>query len=430
MPAINVVELPRLIAAEPPKQAADPSADPSWAGLESFEPDTSNPYLAKAVELRKVFEVDAPERDRAGGRPLEQIRLLKESGLLKLQIPKRYGGIGESWETVYRIVREFAKTDGSLAHLFAYHFQSLNKVYTQGNPEQQAFWYRETAEKNLFWGNVGNSHRRTLVGRRQNGHFVLNGQKHFSSGSHVADFVSISWDPEDGPPGVQHRLHAAIPTSRPGLIITNDWDGLGQRQTGSGTVVFKDVRVDDHELRDIGYAGGRPFSTLIEALAKSALIGVFVGSAEGALIEGRDYVRRFGKPWLTSGVESTLDDPWTRRVFGELFILTQSAALFADQSLRSLDAAWSRGEALTAEERGRNAVTLAAANVHAGNVALDVTSRIFELTGPRSATQALGLDRFWRNVRTHTLHNPAEYKARNVGYWFATGGFPQPGGYQ
>jgi alkylation response protein AidB-like acyl-CoA dehydrogenase len=50
--------------------------------------------------------------------------------------------------------------------------------------------------------------------------------------------------------------------------------------------------------------------------------------------------------------------------------------------------------------------------------------------GARSATQANGFDRFWRNVRTHTLHNPAEYKKRTVGVFLLTGEFPVPAIYR
>ena len=50
--------------------------------------------------------------------------------------------------------------------------------------------------------------------------------------------------------------------------------------------------------------------------------------------------------------------------------------------------------------------------------------------GARSATNANGYDRFWRNVRTHTLHNPAEYKKRTVGTWLLTGEFPIPAMYR
>lgn len=82
-------------------------------------------------------------------------------------------------------------------------------------------------------------------------------------------------------------------------------------------------------------------------------------------------------------------------------------------ALDSVDFASGRGEALTEAERGANAI--AQANVLAGEVALEVGGAIFEVMGARSATADQGFDRFWRNVRTRTLHNPAEYKTRNVG---------------
>ncbi|MGT2493465.1 acyl-CoA dehydrogenase family protein [Cupriavidus basilensis] len=87
-------------------------------------------------------------------------------------------------------------------------------------------------------------------------------------------------------------------------------------------------------------------------------------------------------------------------------------------------------EKLTAEERGEAAVAIAAANVLAGEVALQVSSEIFEVTGARSAVRKVGLDRFWRNARIHTLHNPSEYKTRNVGRWVLGEGHPEPGTFQ
>ncbi len=104
--------------------------------------------------------------------------------------------------------------------------------------------------------------------------------------------------------------------------------------------------------------------------------------------------------------------------------------MLADQAAQALDDVWARGHDLTEEERGEAAVKIAAANVFAGNVALEVTSQIFEVMGARSATNENGFDRFWRNVRIHTLHNPAEYKTRNVGTWFLTGDYPEPATFQ
>jgi hypothetical protein len=59
-----------------------------------------------------------------------------------------------------------------------------------------------------------------------------------------------------------------------------------------------------------------------------------------------------------------------------------------------------------------------------------VTSEIFEVMDARSAVRPEGFDCFWRNARIHTLHNPAEYKTRNVGRWFVSDALPEPGTFQ
>jgi alkylation response protein AidB-like acyl-CoA dehydrogenase len=392
----------------------------------SFEPDLSDPYVAKAVELRKAFDADAVERDKAGGRPLDQIRLLKESGLLAAQISPEYGGAGASWHSLLRVVREFARTDGSLAHLFGYHHLPLNQLYFRGGPALKERLLSASAREQWFWGNSGNVMSKTLVGRPDGEYWVLNGRKPFSSGSHVADYLTIAFETEaDG-----ERQYASIPASRAGIRIEDDWDGIGQTQTGSGTVGFVDVRVHRDELHLGASVPLTPFTSLISLLQQAVLLNVFVGSAQGALDDGRTYSVSKSRPWIYSGVENHIDDPWIKRQYGDLVIRTRAAELLADKAARSFDEAWARGPELTARERGLLAIDLASANVYAGEIGLKVSSEIFEVMGARSATKANGFDRFWRNVRTHTLHNPAEYKQRTVGDWFLTGTFPEPAPYR
>lgn len=50
-------------------------------------------------------------------------------------------------------------------------------------------------------------------------------------------------------------------------------------------------------------------------------------------------------------------------------------------------------------------------------VSLEVASRLFEIQGARATTSAYGFDRHWRNLRTHTVHDPVAYKAREIGDW-------------
>ena len=387
--------------------------------------DSSDPLVAKAIELRRAFHQDAVQRDKLGGRPTEQIRLLKQSGLPSAQIPIQYGGQGASWLSILRVVREFARTDGSLAHLFGYHHLPLNLVLFRGSNAQKDHLLRASAAGNLVWGNSGNAMSKTSSGRRIDNGWLVNGKRPFSSGSHIADYIQISFENVDG-----DRLTAAVPADRDGIIIEDDWDGIGQRQTGSGTVSFHDLAIEDDELISSPAIPLTPYTSLTSLLQQSVLLNVFVGSAQGALEEGRAYTTTSSRPWIYSGVEKHTDDPWIKRQYGDLYIRTLAAAELADKAARSLDAAFHQGPGLTHEDRGAAAIDIATANIYAGEIGLAVSSEIFEVMGARAATTANGFDRFWRNVRTHTLHNPAEYKKRTIGTWLLTGELPTPAMYR
>ncbi|MGO4197499.1 acyl-CoA dehydrogenase family protein [Rhizobium sp. YAF28] len=388
-----------------------------------FEADRDNPYLAKAAELTEIFAHDAVERDQLGGRPCEQIRLLKESGLVNLLIPKEFGGEGQPYSTALRVLREFSKVDGSLGHLYGYHFSPLQNAATAGDKRSHEI-LRRSADGRWFWGNTTNSFSKSLFGRKTAGGVILNGFRPFASGSHVADYLMVAWEDEE----TNQRSFAYIPANRPGITIADDWDGIGQRQTGSGRVFYKDVGIDGDEI--LAERPRDPIALLAPQQQQSVLLNVFVGTAQGALTAARDYTVTKSRPWIYSGVERHVDDPWIKRQYGELWTKVQAATALADRAAQAMDAAYAKGAALTADERGQAAIAVASANVLAGKVALEVTSEIFEVMGARSAVRAHGFDRFWRNVRIHTLHNPAEYKTRNVGTWFLTGDCPEPGIFQ
>ncbi|MDP0941129.1 monooxygenase, partial [Klebsiella quasipneumoniae] len=59
----------------------------------------------------------------------------------------------------------------------------------------------------------------------------------------------------------------------------------------------------------------------------------------------------------------------------------------------------------------------------------EVSSQLFELTGARATSARYGLDRFWRNARVHTLHDPVDYKLRDLGRHALSGEWPEPTAY-
>jgi len=115
--------------------------------------------------------------------------------------------------------------------------------------------------------------------------------------------------------------------------------------------------------------------------------------------------------------------------YGELSVLVRPAEVLADLAAQALDAVLARGDAVTAAERGRVAIAVAEAKAVAHRAALEVSSQVFELMGASSTSARLGLDRFWRNARVHTLHDPIDYKLRDLGRHALTGAWPEPTSY-
>lgn len=104
----------------------------------------------------------------------------------------------------------------------------------------------------------------------------------------------------------------------------------------------------------------------------------------------------------------------------------RAAEALTREATHQLDEAIAGGLSLTPQARGETAVTVSAAKVNATRVALEVTSRVFEVQGARATANRYGFDRRWRDVRTHTLHDPVAYKVREVGDLTLNGRIPEP----
>ncbi|MDR9794280.1 MULTISPECIES: acyl-CoA dehydrogenase family protein [Aeribacillus] len=379
-------------------------------------------YLDTALQLAKEFAKTAIERDERGGTAKAERDLLRKSGLLSLIIPKSLGGLGKDWKAVLQITRELAKVDGSLAHLFGYHFLCLTSVHLFGSPQQKEKYYKETAENNLFWGNTYNPLDESLLVKREGDQLKLIGKKSFCSGAKDSDRLLISAKS----PNQDRPVIAVIPTNRTGIIINDDWDSFGQRQTDSGTVVFQDVLLKEEEI--LNFYEQEPesfFPTIRTHTAQTILVHVLLGIAEGAFEEAKNYTKNITRPWLTSKVDQATSDPYTIRQYGDLYVQLKAAAALAQDASNALQEAWDKERALTEQERGECGIIIATAKVATAKAALEVTSRMFEVMGARATLGKYRFDRFWRNVRTHTLHDPIEYKIRDIGEWALNGKLPE-----
>jgi alkylation response protein AidB-like acyl-CoA dehydrogenase len=384
--------------------------------------------LKVAKTLAADFAKTANERDRSGGTPTRERDLIKESGLLNFFIAKEHGGAGGTWKQLITIFGEFARVDSSLAHLFAFHNYQLATVRLYGTKEQWTKLHRDTAARGWFWANALNQLKRDVIATRQkDGSYLWNGVKNFATGSKGSDYITITGSDENAE---GKTLVAAIPTARSGIAIEGDWDNIGQRQTDSGKLIFRDVRVEENEiLRNPGPLS-TPFASSRCLVGQLFFGNLFLGIAQGAFAAAIDHVRgKESRAWFASLAPTAQKDPLLLRRLGDLWARLEGAAALVDRANDLIDPFWAKGEQVTERDRGEFAIEIAKARVAATQAGLEVTSGIFDALGSRATTRDLGFDRFWRNVRTQTLHDPIDYKLVEIGDFVLNGDLPVPSFY-
>lgn len=391
------------------------------------------PPPQRAVDdLCQELAQDAVQRDQAGGVPLRARRLIRETGLLGLSAPTHCGGAGWSWSAISPLVRQIARVDSSLAHLLSYHYLGLTIPLIFGNAAVAEDYFRSTVAERLFWCNALNprDHRSSL--RAEGRGYRLHGLKSFCSGSQDSDMLPTTALMEDS----GEQVIVILPTRTAGVEVLDDWDAIGQRQTSSGTVRFEQVAVDPDQIFYPSRQGGMVFATMRTLLAQLNLANIYLGLAEGALYAATRQVRqRQASPSLSPGPAegSRSVDPTpavlARDRFAQLWVRLQAATVHYDHALQELEAAWQQGRALSATQRGNVAIAIATTKVLASDTALAISSAIFDRLGARFTASSHGLDRYWRNIRTLSLHDPVETKLQEIGAYLIEDRFPTPGFY-
>jgi alkylation response protein AidB-like acyl-CoA dehydrogenase len=158
----------------------------------------------------------------------------------------------------------------------------------------------------------------------------------------------------------------------------------------------------------------------------------YLGIALGSLQFASKYTTTTTRAWPYGGDNKSVatDEFYILERYGEFFAHLRAAEALTDRAGDQLTTLYtkysSNRTALTPQERGEVAEWVASVKIVTTDVGLKVTSGVFEVTGARATSLKVGLDRFWRDVRTHTLHDPVAYKRREVGRYVLLGEHPTP----
>lgn len=388
-----------------------------WTGSASKE--ELRQWEAVAHDVAAKLAVDALDRDRANVTPHAEAQLLKESGLVTLLDPAEFGGGGAHWETAFTVVRILAQVDASISQVLAYHYVNESQIVLALPDEaDRRRWFEATVAGKWIWGDSVNPTDPDLTLVPDGDDYVLTGKKRYSTGSGVGDVLLVNARVTAGPDEGK-VLAFVLENGREGVEYVDDWDFLGQRLSSSNTVIYHDVRVVPGDV--LGFLTDEPFSTLVTPAIQLAFGNLYLGIAEGVLAKARDITNARPNAWFLSQAEQYRHDPFVQRLYGEFVSQAAAVRALTEKVNRRFDEVADLGNGVTAEVRGELAIEIAELKVVASDLGTEVTNRIFEATGSSSTASKVGLDLFWRNVRTHSLHDPVDYKKLEVGANFLNG---------
>ncbi len=388
---------------------------------------TGTDYEALASRFRPIFQRIAEgsiERERKRQLPYEQIDWLKRAGFGAVRVPREFGGGGASLPQLVRLLIELAEADSNLPQALRGHFAFVEDRLNAPPTPERALWFKRFVEGELVgnaWTEVGDVKIGDVITviSPDSGKWRLNGQKYYSTGSIFADWIDVFARRSD----TGGDVIAAVRTHQAGVRQSDDWDGFGQRTTGSGTSRFENAVVETEHVID--FATRFKYQT---ALYQLVLLAVQAGIGRAVLRDATQAVRDRRRVFSTGNAPRVAQDAQVQQVVGEIAALAYAAEATAiraaEPAQRAYEARFSGDEALDKAANIDAELESAKAQIVVSELVIRAAGDLFNALGASAASETRALDRHWRNARTVATHNPLIYKARIVGDWEINGTEP------
>lgn len=383
-------------------------------------------YEALARRFRPIFERiadGAVAREISRKLPFEEIAWLKEAGFGALRVPVEHGGSGATLPELFELLSELAAADSNFTQILRAHFGAVEDIVASNDPRRRERWFKRLVAGDLF----GNGF--TERGGAKAGVFATtilpdgnlwraNGTKYYSTGSIFADWIElVGTGPDD------KMVVAGISTRAAGLTQEDDWDGFGQKLTGSGTSIYNDVQVSADDVHP-AESRFKYQAAFYQTVHLATLTGIARAAAHDVSLRVANRTRTF----THATARIARQDPQVLEVVGSVHAAAYAAGAITQRVAQALQRAYEAGsnnhDELVRRANLSAEIEAAEAQVTVSRLAQDSTNRLFDALAASATSTSAALDRHWRNARTISSHNPVIYKERVIGDYAINGTEP------
>jgi SfnB family sulfur acquisition oxidoreductase len=384
---------------------------------------------AEAIEVARGYAESIAagviDRDRAGAVPAAELAAFDASGLLGITVPRELGGADVSPTVLAEVIRTIAAVDPAIAQVPQAHYLLIDVLSVWGSAGQQSRLLGDVLVGGRLANGLaerGGQHAQDLKTRLHagpGGGLRLTGRKYYCTGALTARWIGVSALDDGG-----HLVLAFTERTAPGVRLDDDWNVMGQRATVSGTASFDDVPVEP----DLVVPYERAFAVPQQLGARAQLVhaAIQVGIAGGALRDAGEFVTGRARPFFEAvrggWAQAASQDPHTIHHYGELATKVAAAEALLASAAATLEEV--TRDPRDAAQAARGSIAVAQAKAFASDVAVEVASDLFALSGASAADERHDLSRHWRNARTHASHDPVHWKYHHVGNYLLNKAIP------
>ncbi len=385
---------------------------------------TDDELLARFAPVFDQLRTGAALRERERRHPFAEVAELRRLGFGALRVPRERGGLGASLKQLFVMLTELAAADSNLTQALRQHFFRVEMLLLQ--PDAAAGrWLDRVAAGDLFGNGTTEPHGAKLGQiatrlRPAGDGYRLDGKKIYCTGNLYAQWVPLVAVDGDG-----QQVLVVVPSDAPGVAILDDWDGFGQRLTGTDTTEFANVFVPASDATPIGAFEGHHGAGFHQLVLVAVLAGIGRAARDDLVRE----VQNRRRIYYTGTGALPRHDPIVQEAVGAIAARVAACDALAAHAADALQSAWhqwtSGADFATVDAAFVSAeTTIGMAQIVLSREIVDVAGRIFDPLGASSTLRTSGLDRHWRNARTVATHNSALFKARVVGDHLLNGTAP------
>ena len=345
-------------------------------------------FVQRATALIPRLRERAREIETTRFLPSEIMAALQEAGLLRLGVPREYGGYESDPMTFLRVCEELATADASTAWCVFIHVTSTLALTALPQAKAKAMM---ADPKTVFSGVFAPRGQASIAGDD----YVIRGRWAWGSGIRHAHWVSVGCMLRSE--GAPARVTVFVPADR--VRILDTWEVSGLCGTGSNDFVIEDYRAPAEHVAGptLSCFADRPLYRFPRfGLLSSPIAAICLGLARAAIRE------------LTTLAAAKVPDGTTRslasRASTQIEVASAEAALrsahaYFDQSIEAAHRAALHGEPTTSDR-----LHVRLATTHTVKTCADIVRSMYELAGGSALYSSAPIQRIFRDVHAATQH--------------------------